>query len=96
MPFPIHGHPSFQNTHFIETKNVFKLMVFITFLKQAMSNFFRSNGLDITLLDNETHFSLFSDDFLQQSSFLRLLDHLETLPGTIQNVKNSPRRPPPT
>ena len=43
--------------------------VFSTFLKQAISKFFRSNGLDIALFDNETHFYNFPDDLIKNVFF---------------------------
>ena len=47
-------------------------MVLSTFLKHTISNFFRSNGLDIALFDNETHFfHYFPDDFEQKRVFLK-------------------------
>ena len=60
MPYPIHGNPSFQNIQFGETKIVLTPMGFSIFLKQAIFKFFRSNGLDIALFDNETLFETFS------------------------------------
>ena len=53
--------------------------------------------LDLMLLDNETHFfTNFSTILNNNVLFHRRPPRPETLPVTIQNVKNSQRRAPPT
>ena len=86
---------SFQNTQFGGIKIGLKRVVLSTFLKQAISKFFRSNGLDIAFFDNETHFFLFPDGFLQKRVFMKTTYSPRGPPNDFQNVKNSPESPSP-
>ena len=66
-------------------------MVLSPFLKKAISNFFRSNGLYVTQFDSERQFFYYlSRSFFPKKLFLSLVDRLESLLVTLQNVKNSP------
>ena len=61
-------------------------MVLSTFLKQSVSNFFRSNELDIALFDNETFFTIFPDGFEQKRVFLKTSCSPGDPPSDFQNV----------
>ena len=56
MRYLIHRKNRFKIPNSVEQNFGLKRVVFSTFLKQAISNFFRSKGLDMALFDNETHF----------------------------------------
>ena len=77
-------------------KKCVKTYCFSTFLKQAISKFVRSNGLDMALFDNETHFfKLFSWSFLTQTCFSwRHPVRLETLPLTSKMSRTARTRAP--
>ena len=95
MPYSIQRKNRFNRIQFREPKMCLKRRVLGTFLKEAISKFFCSNGLDMMLFDSETHFLLFFPRILNKNVFfLRLPVRLKSSLLTFQNVKNSLRRPP--
>ena len=56
MPYLIHRKNRFKIPNSVEQNFGLKRVVFSTILKQAISNFFRSNGLYMALFDNDTPF----------------------------------------
>ena len=72
-------------------------MVLSTFLKQAISKNFRSDGLDMALFDNETFFFLFfPEGFDQTRVFLRHLVRPEARPVTSKMSRTARSRQPPS